>query len=156
MYPLVMVCVHQAKCWLRIKGPFPSVFTESVWCRITTWRIWSTSPIPVLPPRPTFFSLLQLINPPVFPSTESSPLHNLVSVCISHLSSKILLLFLLLWTGLVQSKSASAGDRLPTNKANHSDIKGQSLGRTKSSLCMCTCVLCTVHACTFVCLLAFV
>lgn len=33
--PLAIVCVHQAKCWLRMKGLFPSVFNESVCCMLT-------------------------------------------------------------------------------------------------------------------------
>lgn len=56
MCPPVLVCVHKAKCWLRIKGPFPSVLAESVWCRITTRRIWPTSPIPI-PILPSFIPL---------------------------------------------------------------------------------------------------
>lgn len=33
--PLVIVCVHQAKCWPRMKGLFPSGFNESVCCLLT-------------------------------------------------------------------------------------------------------------------------
>lgn len=33
--PLAIVCVHQAKCWLRMKGLFPSAFNESVCCMLT-------------------------------------------------------------------------------------------------------------------------
>lgn len=35
VYPLAIVCVHQAKCWLRLKGLFPSAFNESVCCILT-------------------------------------------------------------------------------------------------------------------------
>lgn len=33
--PLAIVCVHQAKCWPRMKGLFPSGFNESVCCLLT-------------------------------------------------------------------------------------------------------------------------
>ena len=92
---------------------------------------------------PWFLSLLQLINLSVFPYSKSSLLHKLVSVRISHLSSKNLLPLPLLW--LVQSKSASAGDWLPTNKANHSDMKGKQPQMNKECVCF------SAHVCTYMC-----
>lgn len=98
---------------------------------------------PTLSFHPLFPSLLQLINLPVFPYTKSSLLHKLVSVRISHLSSKILLPLPLLW--LVQYKSASAGDWLPTNKANHPDMKGKQPQMNKERVCV------LVHMCAHIC-----
>lgn len=110
-----------------------------------------------------FLYLLQLINPQVFPSTESFLLHKWVSASISHLSSIILLPFPLLWIGMVQSAATSAGVWLPTNKASHFDMKGYSFGRTKICVPECAymhvCVyihvyMWFIHLCTFVFLLA--
>ena len=123
---IVCVCVCKGECWLWIKGSFPTVFMNQSDAGSLQTR---SAPHP---PSPSFVSLLRLINPPVFPSHISSLIHKLVSAHIFHLSSRILPPFPLLCSELVQSKSASAGDWLPTNKANHSDMKGCSLEGTKS------------------------
>lgn len=83
MCPLVM-CLRHTKCWLRIKGSFPCVFIESVWC-----RIHSTSPNLFLPSFPSCSSFRPSSLTPSFNTYRVIPSPKWVSAFISQLPSGI-------------------------------------------------------------------
>lgn len=117
--------VHKAKCWLSIKGPFPSVLTESGWCRIT----------PLHPPFPHVSLCCCSLHPPLSDSYQCASFICHQKFFFSPPCSRL---------DLFSLNQPQQGTNSPTQRANHSDMKGNGLRRKNTSQCIC---LCAVHIC---------